>query len=130
MKRRADETQHDRPSNPNATWLPQLQDDCCGILFGPGTGEQKLDDDWDNVSGRLVLDYMYSDDHMVYGSISNGYKSGGFRLGTLSDNPYFDEETVLAYEIGYKGTFNDTLQINAAAYFYDYTRYAGTGCRV
>ena len=107
--------------NPNALGFPNFSDDCCGILFGPGTGEQNLKDDWDNVSGRVVLDYMYDDDHMLYGSISNGYKSGGFRLGTLSENPYFDEETVLAYEVGYKGTFNDTLQINAAAYFYDYS---------
>ena len=98
--------------------------DCCGLLFNdPAADEnnQKLKDDWDNVSGRIVLDYMYSDDHMLYGSISNGYKSGGFRLGTIQPDPYFDEETVLSYEIGYKGTFNETLQVNAAAYYYDYS---------
>jgi iron complex outermembrane receptor protein len=97
-------------------------DDCCGILFvDPAEANQKLDDDWDNVSGRIVLDYMYSDDQMMYASISNGYKSGGFRLGTIQENPYFDEETVLSYEIGYKGSFDQTLQINAAAYYYDYS---------
>jgi len=97
-------------------------EDCCGILVdNPEERNRKIDDDWDNVSGRLVLDYMYSDDAMVYASISTGYKSGGFRLGTLQPNPSFDEEELLAYEIGYKGTFNDTLQVNAAAYYYDYS---------
>ena len=103
----------------NALGYPE---DCCGFLVDdPEERNRKIDDDWDNVSGRLVLDYMYSDDAMVYASISTGYKSGGFRLGTLQPNPSFDEEELLAYEIGYKGTFNDTLQVNAAAYYYDYS---------
>jgi iron complex outermembrane receptor protein len=102
----------------DATGFP---DDCCGVYLTPIPNNRKLDDDWDNVSGRIVLDYMYSDDAMLYASISTGYKAGGFRLGTIQDNPSFDEEEVLAYEIGYKGTFNDTLQVNAAAYYYDYS---------
>ena len=97
-------------------------EDCCGWLVDdPEERNRKTDDDWDNVSGRLVLDYMYSDEAMLYASISTGYKSGGFRLGTLQPNASFDEEELLAYEIGYKGTFNDTLQVNAAAYYYDYS---------
>ena len=86
----------------------------------PAENARTIDDDWDNVSGRVVLDYFYDDDHMIYGSISTGYKAGGFRLGDLQEDPSFDEETVLSYEIGYKGTFNEILQVNAAAYFYDY----------
>lgn len=107
--------------DPTIYRLP-VTDDCCGILLtDPVVANQKLDDDWDNVSGRVVLDYMYSDDQMMYASISTGYKSGGFRLGTIQEDPYFDEETVLSYEVGYKGTFNGVLQVNAAAYFYDYS---------
>jgi len=107
--------------DPTIYGLP-VTDDCCGLLLtDPAVANQKLDDDWDNVSGRVVLDYMYSDDQMMYASISTGYKSGGFRLGTIQEDPYFDEETVLSYEVGYKGTFNGVLQVNAAAYFYDYS---------
>jgi len=73
------------------------------------------------VSGRVVLDYMYADDQMVYASIATGYKAGGFRLGSPQDNPSFDEETLVSYEIGYKGTFAEILRVNAAAYFYDYS---------
>jgi iron complex outermembrane receptor protein len=94
---------------------------CCGLLItDPEIANRKLDDDWDNVSGRIVLDYAYSDDDLLYASISNGYKAGGFRLGSIQPTPSFDEETVLSYEIGYKGTFNDVLRVNAAAYYYDY----------
>jgi iron complex outermembrane receptor protein len=95
---------------------------CCGFLVtDPTTENRKIDDDWDNVSGRVVLDYMYSDDQMMYASISSGYKAGGFRLGSLQDIPSFKPEEVISYEIGYKGTYNDVLRVNAAAYFYDYT---------
>ena len=94
---------------------------CCGwIIADKDINNRKIEDDWSNVSGRVVLDYVPTDDHMIYASIATGYKSGGFRLGTLQDNPSFDEENMLSYELGYKGTINDTLQINAAAYFYDY----------
>ncbi len=96
--------------------------DCCGLLSAdPDLNERKIDDDWNNVSGRVVLDYMYSDDQMMYASISTGYKAGGFRLGSLQENPSFDPEEVISYEIGYKGTYADVLRINAAAYFYDYS---------
>lgn len=98
--------------------------DCCGwTILTPQDegGSRSLDDDWDNVSGRIVLDYMYSDDAMLYASISTGYKSGGFRLGSIQPDPTFDPEEVLAYEIGYKGTIGEVLRINAAAYYYDYS---------
>jgi len=101
-----------------ATGFPE---NCCGADITPEVSSRKLDDDWDNVSGRVVLNYSYSDDAMLYASIASGYKSGGFRLGDLQPNPVFDEEELVAYEIGYKGSFNDTLQVNAAAYYYDYS---------
>ena len=94
---------------------------CCGLLItDPEVANRKVDDDWNNVSGRAVIDYMYSDEQMVYASISSGYKAGGFRLGSLQENPSFDPEEVISYEIGYKGTYADVLRVNAAAYFYDY----------
>jgi iron complex outermembrane receptor protein len=80
-------------------------DNCCGLLItDPEVANQKLDDDWDNWSGRAVLDYMIDDEQMVYASISSGYKAGGFRLGALQENPSFDPEELISYEIGYKPT--------------------------
>ena len=97
-------------------------ENCCGFLvLDENINQRDLKDEWSNVSGRVVLDYTPSDDTLIYASIANGYKAGGFNLGTLTPDPTFDEETVLSYEIGYKGTFNDVLRLNAAAYFYDYS---------
>jgi iron complex outermembrane receptor protein len=95
---------------------------CCGLLItDPAEANRELDDDWSNVSGRLVLDYMIDDEQMLYGSISTGYKAGGFRLGSIQGNPSFEPEEVISYEVGYKGTYADVLRVNAALYFYDYT---------
>jgi len=81
------------------------------------------DDTWDNFSGRLVLDYIVNDDVMVYGTVATGFKSGGFNslnFGPDIDTSY-DEEEVINYEIGMKGQFFDnSLQLNASAFFYEY----------
>lgn len=105
------------------TWdLLGFPENCCGFLIqDPETASRKLKDDWNNVSGRVVLDWTPTDDTLMYASISNGYKAGGFNLGPLQPEPSFDEETLISYEIGYKGTFAEVLRVNAAAYFYDYT---------
>ena len=77
-----------------------------------------------NVSGKIGLDYFASDDVLVYGSVSSGFKSGGFNGAPANDwqqlQPY-DEETMLAYELGAKATLLDgAMQLNGAAFFYDY----------
>ena len=78
--------------------------------------------DWDNVSGMVRLDYTMDNGGFVYGSISTGYRAGGFNLGTLAPGvDSFDEETITSYEIGYKGSLaDDSLLIELAAYYYDY----------
>jgi iron complex outermembrane receptor protein len=94
---------------------------CCGWLATDKNVQNRtIEDDWSNVSGRVVLDYMPVDNHMLYASVASGYKSGGFRLGSLQANPSFDEENLISYELGYKATLGETLQVNAAAYYYDY----------
>lgn len=96
-------------------------DTCCGWLeTDNAVANRKLKDDWDNTSGRVVLDWTPDDDTLVYASVSTGYKSGGFRLGNLDEEPYFDPEDLTSYEIGYKASFNDTLRLNAVLFFYDY----------
>lgn len=84
---------------------------------------REFSDDWSSLSGRLVLDYLVSDDVMVYGSVSTGFKSGGFNSLSFGPNTpsSFDPEEVTNYEIGVKSDLLDgTLRINAAAYYFDY----------
>ena len=81
-------------------------------------------DGWQAVSPRLALSYAFNDDVTVYASASHGFKSGGFNAGrSLSRaalNP-FDQETLWAYESGFKGIFIDNrLQLTGALFHYDY----------
>jgi len=83
------------------------------------------DYDVNDVSGKIGLDYTGLDRTLIYASISRGFKSGGFQ-GQLTFNPAdlqaFKEESLLAYELGAKTRLlNDTLQLNAAVFHYDYT---------
>jgi iron complex outermembrane receptor protein len=79
--------------------------------------------DWDNVSGLVRLEYNLENGGFLYGSISTGYRSGGFNLGTVDPGvDSFDEETLTSYEIGYKGSLaDDSLLLEVAAYLYDYS---------
>ena len=88
--------------------------------FDPARAEA----DWDNVSGRLALDYTINDDAMAYASISSGFKSGGFTGAATTQEVAttpFDEETAISYEVGLKGLWaNRRIQTNIAAFFTDY----------
>jgi iron complex outermembrane receptor protein len=71
---------------------------------------------------KVSLDYTLNDTSMVFFSVSEGFKGGSYDNRALStgDDP-IGPEFLTAYEIGYKGGFlDDTLQFNAAYYFYDW----------
>ncbi|MFT5482525.1 MAG: iron complex outermembrane receptor protein [Halieaceae bacterium] len=76
--------------------------------------------DWDSVTWKLGADWFVSEDSMLYASVSTGFKSGGF-LQSSGTDPYEPEE-ILAWEIGSKNRlYDDRLQANISAYFYEYT---------
>ena len=73
---------------------------------------------------KIGLDYRPTDDLMVYGSWSRGYRSGGLsgRGQTLisSTTPY-GPETVDSYEVGIKSAFLDKrVLFNIAGFYSDY----------
>lgn len=73
------------------------------------------------VTGRLNLDWDISEDIMMYYSVTTGYRAGGFNLVFFSQTAEYDPEELVAYEIGYKGQHLDnSLQLNAALFYYDY----------
>ena len=78
----------------------------------------------DRMMGKVTLDYSVNDDVLIYGTVSNGFKSGGFNgansNGTRQLQP-IREEILTAYEVGIKATLADgRMQLNAATFFYDY----------
>lgn len=83
------------------------------------------DETWTNFSPKLGLDYKINDNTMIYGSISRGFKSGGFNVrAKQNSNPEsikpYDEETVTAYEVGLKSTLFERIIINASYFYSDY----------
>lgn len=72
-------------------------------------------------TGRLNLDWNITDDAMMYFSVTQGYRAGGFNLVFFSNTPTYDPETLTSYEIGYKTQWLDnTLQLNGSFFVYDY----------
>lgn len=78
-------------------------------------------DSWSSLTPKLGLKYQPRDEVMMYGSITKGFKSGGFQsIGAQPEA--FDPEELIAYEVGTKMRWrDDTLQLNGAAFYYDYS---------
>jgi len=65
---------------------------------------------------KARLDANLSADSLLYGMVSTGYRPGGYINGQAYAN-----EVVQAYEVGSKNRFGDSLTMNAAAFYYDYS---------
>ena len=77
-------------------------------------------DDWNAFTPKLGLTYDYSDNILLYSTLTRGFKSGG--TNSLSGDPAFDPEYLWSLELGGKSTLADGRAIaNAAAFYYDYT---------
>ncbi|MDP3404020.1 MAG: TonB-dependent receptor [Brevundimonas sp.] len=83
-------------------------------------------DTFEKFTPRVSVSYDFTDDVTGYGSISQGFKSGGWDMrGDAALVPQtvqgYDPETVTTYELGLKGTaFDDRLQFSSAAFYSDY----------
>ena len=80
--------------------------------------------DADKFMWKVTLDHNFGEDVLVYGTVSTGFKSGGFNgaLATFHGQLQpFDIEELTSYEIGVKATLLDgAMQFNASAFYYDY----------
>jgi len=100
-------------------------------LFNPGKipivpqgPTRNFKDDWTEFSPRASLQYTLSDEAMVFGSYSNGFKSGGFfaRTQDIDGLQSYDPEYVDTFEIGIKSQFWDSrMRANATAFYTDYS---------
>ncbi|MGC3980865.1 MAG: TonB-dependent receptor [Steroidobacteraceae bacterium] len=103
---------------------------------------------WNIFDYRATLDYHFTPDNMVYGSISTGFRGGAFQnfppgafQGTYVNagvttpwtavstpipgfRNYYDPEKITSFEVGTRNDLlNKRLRLNASAYFYDYKDY-------
>lgn len=94
-------------------------------LFGPIVLVPPTDrsSKFSNFSPKFGLDYKVSDEVMLYGSITRGFRSGGFngRPFAPSDLTPYSAEKVTAYEAGVKSElFDRALRFNVAGFYNDY----------
>lgn len=99
---------------------------------------------FDSFNPRFTARYVLNENQMVFLNIAQGNKPGGYNVGVFDDTQqqfdlygFYDEETVVQYEIGSKNTLADgDLILNGSLYFSEVEDYqltssvpnsAGTG---
>ncbi|CAN5145506.1 TonB-dependent receptor [soil metagenome] len=97
---------------------------CITLLNNFTLGEVTDTLDQNNISWKAGLNYKPSNGTLLYANVSRGYKSGSYPILSLAFEPQSSpvtQESVLAYEVGAKLNLGSTLQLNGAAFYYDYT---------
>ncbi len=87
--------------------------------------ERTEDEDYSSPSWRASVNYTPVDGHLLYGSVSTGYRAGGFNMRGNNNETLqpFDEETVVTYEFGHKADWHlgsVPMRTNLALYWQDY----------
>jgi len=77
---------------------------------------------WSEFTPSATLSFRASDNTLLYGGVSTGFKSGGFTFtGTAYNALTYEPETVTTYSLGVKTTLADgSLRFNAEAFLNDY----------
>lgn len=138
-------------TDPNGCFGPQFYTDlgldgrvAFAVLGGNSIALQNGSLDNDFIDWRLRAEYDFDDDHLVYGLVSTGNKSGGFNdnvpgtegLASFSVNssapaafdsdtlaPTYGPEKLTLFELGSKNEFDlgdNAATFNLSAFYYDY----------
>ena len=82
-----------------------------------------LEDTWEELSGRAVLDYQVNENIFAYASYSRGFKGGEFNPAFFGADSVTiaDPEFINSIELGVKTAFlDDRLRINISAFDYSF----------
>ncbi|MBI1254522.1 MAG: TonB-dependent receptor plug domain-containing protein [Hyphomonas sp.] len=108
--------------------VPRVTPGASPDLGGDGT----LNANFAETTGRAGFDWTpdlgFTEDTLVYGFYSRGYKGGGINppqpAGSNLFPPVFDPEFINSYELGTKNTLaGGALQANVTGFMYDYEGY-------
>ncbi|MEX1033002.1 MAG: TonB-dependent receptor [Cellvibrionaceae bacterium] len=91
-----------------------------GIDPVSGKRVRDLEGSWSATTGSIGVDFTPVDDTLIFFRAAVGYRPGGFNAGFINSIPQVDEETVYSYELGYKATLLDQLQLNSSVFYYDF----------
>lgn len=76
---------------------------------------------WNKTLYKAGLEFDVNDDMLAYGTISTGYRAGGFNLRSDLIPGSYDPEEVTAFEVGMKSTLaGGAAQLNLSAYHNQY----------
>lgn len=78
----------------------------------------------DNVSWRVGLNWTAAPGTLLYINASKGYKAGSYPLVAATSAVQYTpvvQESLLAFEAGFKSRLSPSLQLNASAFYYDYS---------
>ena len=99
---------------------PEDQPACLTAFVPARVGSNSGSAEFDRVSPKIGLTYQATDDVMLYGSITEGYRDGGLS-GDIRTFSRFEEEVLTSYEVGVKSELVDgTVRLNASVFYYDY----------
>ncbi|WP_198264959.1 TonB-dependent receptor [sulfur-oxidizing endosymbiont of Gigantopelta aegis] len=91
-----------------------------GTSFFGGAGKNKITES--EFTPKIGLDFYMTEDVFFFGSISEGFKSGGFNFTSPIAVSDFKPEYLTAYEMGMKSNWLDNkLRFNTSLFYYDYT---------
>ncbi|WP_234033233.1 TonB-dependent receptor [Pelagicoccus mobilis] len=102
----------------NRTWsLVGLNTDTPTILSFTRPVVEDSDHKWNRPTWKAGLEWSVDDQTFLYATGTTGFMAGNFKTGTDE----YDEQTVTAFEIGYKRTSDDDrIRLNAALFFNEY----------
>ena len=103
---------HEVDFNSNVT------EDYNGSLIAGETSASQDDDVW---GGKLSLEHDVNEEHMLFASITRGYKVGGANSGAFSrptDPSTYEDEKLLSYEIGLRSYWFDDRVSSQVTLFY------------
>jgi iron complex outermembrane receptor protein len=73
------------------------------------------------VTWKVGVDVNLTEDNLIYGLVSTGWKNGGSQGGGLFLPMQFQPEEVTAFELGARNTFLDgRVRLNVTAFYYDH----------
>ena len=91
------------------------------LVLDLSKGQFSGSESFSKTTGEFGARWNFSDDAMAYAKYANGYKAGKLQQIADGSTGKVEPEQLDAYEIGLKSRWLDnTLQLNAAAFYYDY----------
>ena len=85
-----------------------------------GHRAREMQGHWSAITGTFGINFKPGNHSLYYVRLASGYRPGGFDAPYLPSDPLVNEESLISYEIGYKGTIAERLTLNVSSFLYDY----------